>query len=116
MMTDVVATILASYDVTADGLIPGQPFRGTDHDDPQLLALDRSQAAAIVDSATVPALGSWLALGVIGLVICLVRPSRGAGGSPPWAAPSPRSPRSPSPSDCAHPSCPGGAGSTTPWH
>ena len=72
MMTDVVATILASYDVTADGLIPGQPFRGTDHDDPQLLALDRSQAAAIVDSATVPALGSWLALGVIGLVICLV--------------------------------------------
>ncbi|MGO1354511.1 hypothetical protein [Brachybacterium tyrofermentans] len=72
MMTDVVATVLASYDVAADGLIPGQPFRGTDHDDPQQLALDRSQAAAIVDSATVPALGSWLALGVIGLVICLV--------------------------------------------
>ncbi|MGO1945853.1 MAG: hypothetical protein ACTH11_03885 [Brachybacterium alimentarium] len=74
VLTDVLATVLTSYDATADGLIPGQPFRGVDHDDPQLLALDRSRAAEIVDSATVPALGSWLALGVIGLVILLVPP------------------------------------------
>ncbi len=72
VLTDVLATILDSYDAEPDGLIPGQPMRGTDHDDPQLLALDRSQAAATVDAATLPALGSWLALGVVGLVITLV--------------------------------------------
>lgn len=72
VLTDVVATILASYDIPADGLIPGQPFRGTDHADPQQLAVDRSQAAATVDSATIPALGSWLALGAIGVVITVV--------------------------------------------
>lgn len=74
VLTDVLATILTSYDATADRLIPGQPFRGTDHDDPQQLALDRSQAAAQVDAATVPALGSWFVLGVIGIVILLVPP------------------------------------------
>ncbi|MGP9744173.1 hypothetical protein [Brachybacterium sp. AOP29-B2-41] len=74
VLTDVLATILTSYDATADGLIPGQPFRGTAHDDPQQLALDRSEAAAQVDAATVPALGSWFALGVIGIVILLVPP------------------------------------------
>lgn len=72
VLTDVLATILTSYDATADGLIPGQPFRGTDHDDPQQLALDRSEAAAQVDGATVPALGSWFVLGAIGIVILLV--------------------------------------------
>src|SRR5699024_8114197 len=61
-----------SHDARADGLIPGQPFRGTDHGDPQQLALDRSQAAAQVDAATVPALGSWFVLGAAGLVILLV--------------------------------------------
>ena len=74
VLTDVVATILASHDVSPDGLIPGQPFRGTDHDAPQQLALDRSLAAAKVDAATVPALGSWFVLGVIGIVILLVPP------------------------------------------
>src|SRR5690606_12159170 len=72
MITDVVATVLSSHDASADGLIPGQPFRGTDGDDAQQLAWDRSEAARLVDAATVPALGSWLALGVIGLVIVLV--------------------------------------------
>nr|WP_245354356.1 hypothetical protein [Brachybacterium sacelli] len=72
VLTDVLPTILDSYDATADGLVPGQPFRGTAHDDPQQLAVDRSQAAAQVDAATVPALGSWLALGVIGIVLSLV--------------------------------------------
>src|SRR5699024_7215905 len=48
--------------------------RGTDHDAPQQLALDRSLAAAKVDAATVPALGSWFVLGVIGIVILLVPP------------------------------------------
>src|SRR5699024_2423692 len=67
MITDVVATVLSSHDASADGLVPGQPFRGTDSDDAQQLAWDRSEAARLVDAATVPALGSWLALGVIGL-------------------------------------------------
>src|SRR5690625_5134601 len=74
MVTDVLATVLASYDATAEGLIPGQPFRGIDHDDPQQLAWDRSEAARLVDGATLPALGSFLALGVIGVVISLVPP------------------------------------------
>ena len=74
VLTDVLPTILGSHDASADGLIPGQPLRGVDHDDPQQLALDRSLAAAEVDAATVPALGSWLALGVIGLVMILVPP------------------------------------------
>src|SRR5690625_3434557 len=74
MVTDVLATVLASYDATAEGLIPGQPFRGIDHDDPQQLAWDRSEAARLVDGATVPALGSFLALGVVGVVISLVPP------------------------------------------
>lgn len=72
VLTDVLPTILDSHDARADGLIPGQPFRGTDHGDPQQLALDRSQAAAQVDAATVPALGSWFVLGAAGLVILLV--------------------------------------------
>ena len=72
VLTDVLPTILDSYDVTADGPVPGQPLRGSDHEDPQQLALDRSQAAAQVDAATIPALGSWFALGVIGIVIMLV--------------------------------------------
>ncbi|ASK66333.1 hypothetical protein CFK39_11445 [Brachybacterium avium] len=72
VLTDVLPTILASHGASADGLIPGQPFRGTDHADPQQLALDRSQAAAQVDAATVPALGSWFVLGVIGIVVLLV--------------------------------------------
>jgi len=74
VLTDVLATVLTSHDAAPDGLIPGQPFRGTDHADPQQLALDRSQAAAHVDAATVPALGSWFLLGVIGIVILLVPP------------------------------------------
>src|SRR5690625_5618201 len=74
MVTDVLATVLASYDATAEGLIPGQPFRGIDHDDPQQLAWDRSEAARLVDGATLPALGSFLALGVIGVVLSLVPP------------------------------------------
>src|SRR5699024_2289842 len=72
VLTDVLPTILDSHDARADGLIPGQPFRGTDHGDPQQLALDRSQAAAQVDAATVPALGSWFVLGAAGLVVLLV--------------------------------------------
>ncbi|MGO2559380.1 hypothetical protein [Brachybacterium sp.] len=74
VLTDVLPTILASYDASTDGLIPGQPFRGTEHADPHQLALDRSQAAEQVDAATVPALGSWFVLGVIGIVILLVPP------------------------------------------
>ena len=74
MLTDVLSTILGSYDAAADGLIPGQPFRGTEHADPQQLALDRSEAARLVDGATVPALGSWFALGAVGVVILLVPP------------------------------------------
>lgn len=74
VLTDVLPTILASHGATAEGLIPGQPFRGVDHPHPQQLALDRSEAARLVDAATVPALGSWFALGALGLVILLVPP------------------------------------------
>ena len=72
MVTDVLATILSSHDASAAGLIPGQPFRGVEDADAQQLAWDRSEAGRLVDAATVPALGSWLALGVVGLVIVLV--------------------------------------------
>jgi len=74
MLTDVLATVLASHDASAEGLIPGQPFRGVESGDAQQLAWDRSEAARLVDAATLPALGSWLALGVIGLVLVLVPP------------------------------------------
>lgn len=72
VLTDVLATVLSSHDAQPEGLIPGQPFRGVEHADPQQLAWDRSEAARLVDAATLPALGSWLALGVIGLVLVLV--------------------------------------------
>jgi hypothetical protein len=72
MLTDVLATVLSSHDTAAEGLIPGQPFRGAESADAQELAQDRSEAARLVDAATLPALGSWLALGVVGLVIVLV--------------------------------------------
>ncbi|MEE1619376.1 hypothetical protein [Brachybacterium sp. J153] len=72
VLTDVLATILDSHGASPEGLIPGQPFRGADHADPQQLAWDRSEAGRLVDAATLPALGSWLALGVVGLVIVLV--------------------------------------------
>ena len=72
MVTDVLATILSSHDASAAGLIPGQPFRGVEDADAKQLAWDRSEAGRLVDAATVPALGSWLALGVVGLVIVLV--------------------------------------------
>lgn len=74
VLTDVLPTVLDSYGATADGLIPGQPFRGAEHAQPQQLALDRSLAARLVDGATVPALGSWFLLGVAGLVLLLVPP------------------------------------------
>ncbi|WP_245851136.1 hypothetical protein [Brachybacterium vulturis] len=74
VLTDVLPTILASHGASAEGLVPGQPFRGTEHADPLQLALDRSQAAEQVDAATVPALGSWFVLGAIGIVIVLVPP------------------------------------------
>lgn len=72
VLTDVLATILDSHDASPEGLIPGQPFRGVDHADPQQLAWDRSEAGRLVDRATIPALGSWLLLGVAGIVIVLV--------------------------------------------
>jgi hypothetical protein len=74
MITDVVATVLSSHDASSDGLIPGQPFRGVESAGAQQLAWDRSEAGRLVDAATLPALGSWLALGVVGLVIVLVPP------------------------------------------
>ena len=74
VLTDVLPTILTSYGATADGLIPGQPFRGTDAFDPEQLALDRSEAARLVDGATVPALGSWFVPGAIGIAILLIPP------------------------------------------
>ena len=74
VLTDVLPTVLDSYDARPEGMIPGQPFRGTEHPDPQQLVLDRSLSARMVDAATLPALGSWFGLGVIGIVILLVPP------------------------------------------
>lgn len=72
VLTDALATVLTSHDASPEGLIPGQPFRGVDHANPQDLAVDRSQAAAAVDAASVPALGSWFAIGLIGAVLLLI--------------------------------------------
>src|SRR5699024_5218408 len=74
MVTDVLATVLASYDATAEGLLPGQPFCVTGHVRPQRLAWGRSAAARLVGAAPLPALGACLALGVRGVVISLVPP------------------------------------------
>lgn len=72
VLTDALATVLTSHDASPEGLIPGQPFRGTDRANPQDFALDRSQAAAAVDAASVPALGSWFAIGLVGAVLLLI--------------------------------------------
>ena len=74
MLTDVAPTILSSYDSSATRNLPGQRVVPVPHDAAQQLAVDRSQAARLVDRATLPALGSWMALGVIGVVILLVPP------------------------------------------
>ena len=72
VLTDALATVLTSHDTSPDGLIPGQPFRGVGHPDPQRLAVDRSMAAAAVDAASVPALGSWFGIGLVGAVLLLI--------------------------------------------
>ncbi|MCL6422551.1 hypothetical protein Bequi_03985 [Brachybacterium sp. JHP9] len=73
VLTDVAPTILASYGITPVGPLPGQPFLAEKvSTSPLVIATDRTQAARLVDAATVPALGSWLALGLIGLVLRLV--------------------------------------------
>lgn len=72
VLTDALATVLASHDASPEGLIPGQPFRGVDRANAQDLAVDRSQAAALVDPASVPALGSWVVIGLIGAVLLLI--------------------------------------------
>lgn len=72
VLTDALATVLTSHSASPKGLIPGQPFRGADHASPQELAVDRSQASAAVDAASVPALGSWFAIGLIGAVLLLI--------------------------------------------
>jgi hypothetical protein len=68
VLTDVLPTVLASHQVEPSLTLPGQSFTGVDH--------DRTQAARLVDAATVPALGSWFALGVIGLALLLIPPTR----------------------------------------
>jgi hypothetical protein len=78
VLTDVLPTVLDSYGQAASSTLPGQPFSGDDvhgaSGTPRQLVQDRSDAARLVDDATLPALGSWLALGVVGLVLLLVRP------------------------------------------
>jgi hypothetical protein len=78
VLTDVLPTVLDSYGQAASSTLPGQPFSGDDvhgaSGTSRQLVQDRSDAARLVDDATLPALGSWLALGVVGLVLLLVRP------------------------------------------
>ncbi|UYG17857.1 hypothetical protein BRM3_05390 [Brachybacterium huguangmaarense] len=74
VLTDLLPTVLAGHDVPVPATLPGQPLQGQEVEHPQLLALDRTQAAGLVDRATVPALGTWVLPGVAGLVVLLVPP------------------------------------------
>jgi len=74
VLTDLLPTILTGHDVPVPATLPGQPLQGQRVDDPQRLALDRTEAAGLVDRATVPALGTWVLPGVAGLVVLLVPP------------------------------------------
>lgn len=71
-LTDLAPTILASHGSSMPATAPGQVITGASTADPQLLARDRSQAAALVDRATAPALGSWMLPGLAGLVVLAV--------------------------------------------
>ncbi|MDO5661587.1 MAG: hypothetical protein Q4G40_02730 [Brachybacterium sp.] len=71
ILTDLLPTILASHEVAPDVVLPGQPLHGEEHTEPARLALDRSQAAHLVDGATAVALGSWMLPGAIGLIVLL---------------------------------------------
>lgn len=70
-LTDLAPTILASHGVTVPSVLPGQPVQGHAAPDPQRLARDRTEAAQAVDAATIPALGSWVAPGLLGLIVLL---------------------------------------------
>lgn len=70
-LTDIAPTILASHDRAVPSVLPGQPVQGVDASDPERLALDRTEAARVVDAATLPALGSWMVPGVLGLIVLL---------------------------------------------
>jgi hypothetical protein len=78
VLTDVLPTILDSHHTAPTRILPGQPFTGRGvhgvSDTPRQLVQDRSEAALLVDRATLPALGSWLALGLIGLAILFIGP------------------------------------------
>lgn len=72
VLTDVLPTILASHDAQSVGRIPGQVIEPVRTSDPQLLVRDRTSATRLVDHAQVVALGSWFALGLVGLVLLAV--------------------------------------------
>lgn len=91
LLTDVVPTILASHGESAPAGLPGQVFEGTGantggagsegSDDSgavvrdtagMQLATDRSAANVLVDGATWWALGTWLVLPALGLLVLLI--------------------------------------------
>lgn len=69
VLTDVLPTVLHDGAASVPAALPGQPITGQDVADAQRLATDRTQAARLVDRATIAALGSWVAPGVLGLVV-----------------------------------------------
>ena len=72
VLTDVVPTLLAAAGEPIPPALPGQAMTGVADGDAQQIALDRTRAARLVDLATVPALGSWAAPGLLGLIVLLV--------------------------------------------
>ncbi|GAB2541065.1 hypothetical protein [Brachybacterium huguangmaarense] len=71
-LIDIAPTILASHGVTPPDGLPGRPVSGLESADARRLALDRTQAAGLVDRASIPALASWLVPGALGLVVLAV--------------------------------------------
>jgi hypothetical protein len=92
LLTDIVPTVLASLGETAPPGLPGQVLEGAparagagddaDAEDADVargtegirLATDRSTANLLVDGASVVALGTWLLLPALGLLVLLVTP------------------------------------------
>lgn len=71
-LTDVLPTVLAASGASVPPCLPGQPILGSESADAQQRATDRTLAAGLVDRATLPALGSWMIPGALGLIVLLV--------------------------------------------
>jgi hypothetical protein len=72
LLTDLVPTILASHGRSVPEGLPGQVLEGAPDSSGMRVATDRSAANVLVDDATFVALGSWLVLPALGLLVLLV--------------------------------------------